>query len=168
MVDQVDNKKQIEKEYTQLNGANNHSYPIVNIGNELYLKFDVNDGHDIYYSLMIEYEGILIPMGIDLVVLWECKSHLLMQQTEWLYWGYPNGKLEVMHDSWSVLTSFPIFAELTDGSPMRFIEDETLFCRWCGSEKVVYGRKSDRHMRKVNGIATSYDEPQYGCPNWHN
>jgi len=158
--------EKIEKEYSELN-AGLYSYPLVNIGNELYLKFDVNDGENIHYNLMYEFEGMVFSMGLSLVVYWDCKSHLLLEQTEFNYWGYPQGKLNEMKDEWITQVNFPISVSLTDASPMTYIEDDVLSCRYCGADKVVYGRKSDPHMKKLYGIAVGRDEPSYGCPYWH-
>jgi hypothetical protein len=143
--------KKIEKEYSELN-AGLHSYPLVNIGNELYLKFDVNDGESVYYQLMHEFEGMVISMGLSLVVYHECKSHLLLEQTEFHYWGYPQGKLNELKSECVTQVNFPISVSLTDASPMTYIEDDVLSCRHCGADKSV-------------NMKLGY--PSYICPYWH-
>lgn len=156
----------VEKKYSELNvGA--YSYPVVTIGNELFLKFDVNDGEQIYYSWMHETDdGILIDMMLDIVVWHECKSHANLNygdRPDGAYWGYKNGKLSYMNSDNIEHVNTPTFLhgdELTSPKSGDYIQDETIQCVYCGADKVVYGKKG-------GFAAIAFDEVTFGCPHWH-
>lgn len=147
--------KKIETTYTQLN-AGVHQYPVNILAEELFIVFDVNEGESIYYSWMFEFEGIILPLGIDLCVYFEDKADCHMMHTEFKYWGYKEGTLNEFPDDGIEMVNYPVgevsLTKENYNRRMHFIKDVSLNCLSCGNDKGVYVWR---------GI------PSYGCNRIH-
>jgi len=154
-IENLESETQIEKPYTNIGVQ-----PIINIGNTLFMKFDVNDGENLHYCMMHETDdGILIDLMLDIVVFWDCKSHAVLnygERFDGAWWGYKNdNRLRVVSFDITTFVNTPVMHDgmvLTDNTRDVFIEDETLQCVVCGADKSV-------NMK--------LGEPAYICPHWH-